>query len=161
MSEEKIIEENTTPQTADTGNESKIDVTPEVHQDSPEEVKEKPVTTQIKENTYLNDTVPTRRFFGSRKEDANLLRDKMILSKISDKDLLEYLKLEKERMELLQHAKEARAKRILSAFEVALSLISVVAAVYFLKDEPTILMSILYICGILVALWLWKKPHDK
>lgn len=38
-------------------------------------------------------------------------RDEQILSRISDEDLMEYLRMEQKRMELLQQAKEVREKR--------------------------------------------------
>lgn len=37
-------------------------------------------------------------------------RDEQILSRISDEDLMEYLRMEQKRMELLQQAKEVREK---------------------------------------------------
>ena len=47
----------------------------------------------------------------SRRE-ARLVRDEIILSRIPDKDLMEYLKLEQKRLESQQHAREIREKRI-------------------------------------------------
>lgn len=45
----------------------------------------------------------------SRRE-ARLVRDEIILSRIPDKDLMEYLKLEQKRLESQQHAREIREK---------------------------------------------------
>ena len=87
----------------------------------------------------------------------NFSRDQWILSHIKDEDLMEYLRLEQHRMELLQQAKEKREKRIFTLVQLLLSL----AVTYLLKDNPTILLSILYIVGIIGAFWIMKNPKDK
>lgn len=91
----------------------------------------------------------------------NFSRDQWILSHIKDKDLMEYLRLEQHRMELLQQAKEKREKRIFTLVQLLLSLAAVIAVTYLLKDNPTILLSILYIVGIIGAFWIMKNPKDK
>lgn len=91
----------------------------------------------------------------------NFSRDQWILSHIKDEDLMEYLRLEQHRMELLQQAKEKREKRIFTLVQLLLSLAAVIAVTYLLKDNPTILLSILYIVGIIVAFWIMKNPKDK
>lgn len=101
-----------------------------------------------------------RRFFRFRREDVEFSRDKWILTHINNDDLLEYLKLEQERAEQLRIAKDIRGKRLMAAFQLAASLAAIVAVVYLLKDVPTILVNILYIVGIIAALWLWKNPRD-
>lgn len=101
-----------------------------------------------------------RRFFRFRREDVEFSRDKWILTHINNDDLLEYLKLEQERAEQLRIAKDVRGKRLMAAFQLAASLAAIVAVVYLLKDVPTILVNILYIVGIIAALWLWKNPRD-
>ena len=91
----------------------------------------------------------------------NFSRDQWILSHIKDEDLMEYLRLEQHRMELLQQAKEKREKRIFTQVQLLLSLAAVIAVTYLLKDNPTILLSILYIVGIIGAFWIMKNPKDK
>lgn len=91
----------------------------------------------------------------------NFSRDQWILSHIKDEDLMEYLRLEQHRMELLQQAKENREKRIFTLVQLLLSLAAVIAVTYLLKDNPTILLSILYIVGIIGAFWIMKNPKDK
>lgn len=108
---------------------------------------------------FDEDDRPKKRFFRSRHEEES--RDKLILSRINDDDLLEYLALEQRRLEFLQQAKETREKRLLMAFQLLISLAAIVAVTYLLKDNPTILISILYIVGIIAALIIWKNPHDK
>lgn len=91
----------------------------------------------------------------------NFSRDQWILSHIKDEDLMEYLRLEQHRMELLQQAKEKREKRIFTLVQLLLSLAAVIAVTYLLKDNPTILLSILYIVGIIGAFWIMKNSKDK
>ena len=91
----------------------------------------------------------------------NFSRDQWILSHIKDEDLMEYLRLEQHRMELLQQAKEKREKRIFTLVQLLLSLAAIIAVTYLLKDNPTILLSILYIVGIIGAFWIMKNPKDK
>ncbi len=74
---------------------------------------------------------------------------------------MEYLALEQRRLEFLQQAKETKQKRLLTAFQLLISLAAIVAVTYLLQDNPTILISILYIVGIVAALNIWKNPHDK
>ena len=91
----------------------------------------------------------------------NFSRDQWILSHIKDEDLMEYLRLEQHRMELLQQAKEKREKRIFTLVQLLLSLAAVIAVTYLLKDNPTILLSIRYMFGMIGAFWSMKKPKDK
>lgn len=104
---------------------------------------------------------PKRRFFRQRAADADDSRDKLILSRIDDAHLMEYLTLEQKRFEQQQAAKEKRENRIFTAFRLLISLAAIVAVVYLLKDNPTILVNILYIAGILAAIWFLKNPKDK
>lgn len=112
------------------------------------------------ELVFPDEEKQAKHFFRSHVKNSEEDRDRLILSTIKEDDLMEYLKLEQERLEFLQNAKDIRERRILSAFQLAVSLAAVVAIVYFLKDNPTILVSILYIIGILIALWVWKNPRD-
>ena len=95
----------------------------------------------------------------SRRE-ARLVRDEIILSRIPDKELMEYLKLEQKRLESQQHAREIREKRIWIAFQMTIALIAAVLVIYFLKDSPAILISILYTAGLLIAFNIWNKHKD-
>ena len=99
--------------------------------------------------------------FHFKKEDKEFFRDKWILSRISDENLMDYLTLEQKRNELQQQARDIKEKRIMKAIELTISLAAIVAVIYLLRDNPTILVNILYITGILVAFWFWKNPRDK
>ena len=116
---------------------------------------------QTSSNTTKNEH-PFRNFFSNfrSKRKMELNRDEMILSRISDDDLMDCLRLEQKRLEILQQAKDVREKRIWIAFQITITLLSVVLIVYFLKDNPVILVTILYTIGILVALRILKRPAD-
>lgn len=107
------------------------------------------------------DESPSGKLFHFKRKDKEFSRDEWILSRINKGELMEYLKLEQKRSEFLQGVKDTREKRILKAFELTISLAAVVAVVFLLRDNPTILISILYIVGIVIAFWLWKNPRDK
>lgn len=102
---------------------------------------------------------PFREFFSNfrSKRKIEMNRDEQILSRISDEDLMEYLRMEQKRMELLQQAKEVREKRFWTTLQLAICLLSVILVIYFLKDNPVILVTILYTVGILTALRIWSK----
>ena len=113
------------------------------------------------ESSKYDEERPKKPFFRFRSVDEEESRDKLILSRIKDEDLMEYLALEQRRLEFLQQAKETKQKRLLTAFQLLISLAAIVAVTYLLQDNPTILISILYIVGIVAALNIWKNPHDK
>lgn len=113
------------------------------------------------EDDFLNEDIPEKKRFHFKRDDKEFFRDKWILSRISEENLMEYLKLEQQRSELQQEAKNIKEKRILKAFEMTLGLAAIVAVIYLLRDNPSILVNILYIAGILAAFWVWKNPKDK
>ena len=114
------------------------------------------------EKSRSKDEHPFREFFSTfrSKRKIEMNRDEQILSRISDDDLMEYLRMEQKRMELLQQAKEVREKRFWTTFQLFICLLSVVLVIYFLKDNPVILVTILYTLGILTALRIWSKSQN-
>lgn len=114
------------------------------------------------EKSRSKDEHPFREFFSNfrSKRKIEMNRDEQILSRISDEDLMEYLRMEQKRMELLQQAKEVREKRFWTTFQLAICLLSVILVIYFLKDNPVILVTILYTFGILAALRIWSKGQN-
>lgn len=121
--------------------------------------------TDVFENDFPEEPAeeqrPKRRFFRSRSSEADFSRDQWILSRIDDAHMMEYLTLEQRRFEQIQTAKEKRERRIFTAFRLLISLAAIVAVVYLLRDNPTVLVNILYIAGILAAIWFLKNPRDK
>ena len=114
------------------------------------------------EKSRSKDEHPFREFFSNfrSKRKIEMNRDEQILSRISDEDLMEYLRMEQKRMELLQQAKEVREKRFWTTLQLAICLLSVILVIYFLKDNPGILVTIRYTVGILTALRLWSKSQN-
>lgn len=114
------------------------------------------------ENSRSKDEHPFREFFSNfrSKRKIEMNRDEQILSRISDEDLMEYLRMEQKRMELLQQAKEVREKRFWTTFQLFICLLSIILVIYFLKDNPVILVTILYTVGILAALRIWSKSQN-
>ena len=82
-----------------------------------------------------------------------------IAYRITEEHITEYL--EGRREEKHQEYKECRDKRLLSALKLIAILVCIVLIVWFLKDSQAILVNILYIIGGLIALWIWKYPHNK
>ena len=114
------------------------------------------------EKSRSKDEHPFREFFSNfrSKRKIEMNRDEQILSRISDEDLMEYLRMEQKRMELLQQAKEVREKRFWTTFQLSICLLSVILVIYFLKDNPVILVTILYTFGILTTLRIWRKGQN-
>lgn len=86
-------------------------------------------------------------------------REEWILTHIGDENLMEYLRMEQKKEEDVRKAKEARQKRILSAFQLTISLAAVIVVMFLLKENPTVMVNILYIIAIIAALWIWKNPR--
>lgn len=102
------------------------------------------------------DRKPGSRFFRFFTGEGKYIREQAVLSRIDNEHLMDYLLLEQKRYESEQKHRDERGKQILSAFQLAVSLAAIVAVIGFLKDEPTVLVNILYIIGIIAAAWLWK-----
>lgn len=173
---EKTEAASVTEETTVTAEETKKveqEVSKEATQDTVKEPE--PVRDVVEEPRPVRDTVeepepaifteeesPKKKFFRfNKQEEEHFSRDKWILSRIPSEDLMDYLRLEQSRMDKLQMAKERKWKRINTTIRLVASLAAGVAAVYFLKDEPTILVNVLYICGILGGAWIWNNRKDK
>lgn len=145
------------PESKDAATETNAEAAEKITSDELEEedLFEEEDTSDKKDRAFRN-------FFHFRsKRKTELSRDELILSRISDDDLMEYLRLEQQRLELMQQSRDIREKRIATAFQLTIFLLAIVLIVYFLKDNPTILVSMLYTVGILLALYIWNRPKDK
>ena len=87
-------------------------------------------------------------------------REQWILTHIGDENLMEYLRMEQKKEEDVRKAKEARQKRFLSAFQLTVSLAAVIIVMFLLRENPTVMVNILYIIAIIAALWIWKNPRS-
>lgn len=148
-------------------NTNKFNDTQNTKESSPKDVEEEDDDLEKdfyeqQEKSHSKDEHPFREFFSNfrSKRKIEMNRDEQILSRISDEDLMEYLRMEQKRMELLQQAKEVREKRFWTTFQLAICLLSVILIIYFLKDNPVILVTILYTFGILAALRIWSKAQN-
>ena len=150
-------------------NTNKFNDTQNTKEASPNDAEEEDDDDDLEEDFYeqqeksrSKDEHPFREFFSNfrSKRKIEMNRDEQILSRISDEDLMEYLRMEQKRMELLQQAKEVREKRFWTTFQLAICLLSVILVIYFLKDNPVILVTILYTFGILTALRIWSKGQN-
>lgn len=150
-------------------NTNKFNDTQNTKEASPKDAEEEEDDDDLEEDFYeqqeksrSKDEHPFREFFSNfrSKRKIEMNRDEQILSRISDDDLMEYLRMEQKRMELLQQAKEVREKRFWTTFQLAICLLSVILVIYFLKDNPVILVTILYTLGILAALRIWSKAQN-
>lgn len=150
-------------------NTNKFSDTQNKKESSPKDAEEEKDDDDLEEDFYeqqeksrSKDEHPFREFFSNfrSKRKIEMNRDEQILSRISDEDLMEYLRMEQKRMELLQQAKEVREKRFWTTFQLAICLLSVILVIYFLKDNPVILVTILYTLGILAALRIWSKAQN-
>ena len=137
-------------------------------QPKPEEPEEKaePVKETDQPKASQEPAGENRRTFQGRRlhfgdEEDNFYRDEEIISKLEGEDLLKYLAMEQEKEEHRREAKEVRERRIFSGFQLTISLAAIVAVVGFLKDYPTVLVNILYIVGILIALWILRQTKDQ
>lgn len=150
-------------------NTNKFNDTQNTKEASPKDAEEEDDDDDLEEDFYeqqeksrSKDEHPFREFFSNfrSKRKIEMNRDEQILSRISDEDLMEYLRMEQKRMELLQQAKEVREKRFWTTFQLSVCLLSVILVIYFLKDNPVILVTILYTFGILAALRIWSKGQN-
>ena len=148
--------ETTSEQTTDTHRSSNYEKNVEEDDDLEEDFYDQ------QEKSRSRDEHPFREFFSNfrSKRKIEMNRDEQILSRISDEDLMEYLRMEQKRMELLQQAKEVREKRFWTTFQLFICLLSVILVIYFLKDNPVILVTILYTVGILTALRIFSKSQN-
>ncbi len=137
--DENAVDENTVQE------EAGMNESAENRAETPEQEESRAETPEQKENRY----------------DVEFSREQWILTHIGDENLLEYLKMEHRREEERQNAKDMRQKRILSAFQLTISLAAVIAVIFLLRDNPTVMVNILYIIAIIAALWIWKHPGQK
>lgn len=149
----------------DTSDEPKAAKAPEADAKEDKDKGEKsfsdePQNKERKDFDFFKKKKPDKKImdsYSSEDDEDGFSRDQWILSHLNEKDLIKYLELEQKRTEMSQQAKETREKRIFTAFQLTVSLAAVVAVTYLLKDNPSILVSILYTIGIIAALWIWKK----
>ena len=87
-------------------------------------------------------------------------REQWILTHIGNENIMEYLRMEQKKEDEIRKTKEAKQKRLLSAFLLTVSLAAVIVVMFLLRDNPTVMVNILYIIAIIAGLWIWKNPRS-
>ena len=64
-------------------------------------------------------------------------------------------------MKCLQKARKRWNEQLIKVLQLAEILAVIVAVVALLKDNPVVLVNILYMLGIVAAIWIWKNPGKK
>ncbi|MEI3219407.1 MAG: hypothetical protein V8S08_07105 [Lachnoclostridium sp.] len=77
--------------------------------------------------------------------------------RLRDEDLMEYLRMQERREAKIHEEKRNRNSRIYSILQIVIISLAIILIVWFLKDNPTVLINILYIGGILLFIWFWKR----
>lgn len=125
-----------------------------------EKMAEERVLSESNVEEEKSEPVQKKAWLHSKKKVA-VSREEQILSRIRDEDVMKYLEMEQKRIELTQSIKESREKRIFTMLQLLISLAAIVSVVFLLRDNPTVLVNILYIIGIIIVLWILKNPQDK
>lgn len=94
-------------------------------------------------------------------EDLSFSEEDHIFSRIRDEDLMRYLEMKHEKYQMEHEMKLSREKKAFTLIQLFVSLAAVVMVVNLLKDNPVILVNILYIIGIIIVLWILKNPREK
>ena len=163
--EKTTVNENTDVETADTTSEETVEDaaagTPDSERTS--DSKEPGVAAEETDSTGGKEpnTPEAQESWTEGGYAGEFSREQWILTHIGDENLLEYLKMEYQKEEDRQRSKDMSQKRILSAVQLALSLAAVIAVIFLLRDNPTVMVNILYIIAIIAALWIWKNPKSQ
>lgn len=136
-------------ETADRSVDGKAPVTAETNPPSLEEDTADKLQSEAYEKLYTEILEHFRSFSPSEQ----------IAGKITEEHITEYLEASRE--ERTQQYRERREKRLIAALELFAILGTILATVNFLRNDPAILVNILYIIGALGAFFLWKHPRDK
>ena len=127
-------------------------------QSAEDRAAEKEYTEAVKDPEDRSEKIKQIKNLFTHSTRRKFSREEIILSRISDDQLMEYLTLEQRRQECLQKARESRNEKLLLGFQLAAVLCAIVGVVWLLKDNPVVLVNILYIIGIVIAIWIWKNP---
>lgn len=118
-------------------------------------------SVEIQEQKEKTEPEPGREVLIRIRKKAGSVQRRTDSFRIKDEDLMKYLEMEHERLEMMQSIKEAREKRSFTMLQLLISLAAIVIVVFLLRDNPTVLVNILYIVGIIIVLWILKGPHEK
>ena len=120
-------------------------------------------TTDAKESASAEETVSSASESSHAESAAGwdeFSREQWILTHIGNENIMEYLRMEQKKEDEIRKAKESKQKRLLSAFQLTVSLAAVIVVMFLLRDNPTVMVNILYIIAIIAGLWIWKNPRS-
>ena len=120
-------------------------------------------TTDAKESASAEETVSSASESSHAESAAGwdeFSREQWILTHIGNENIMEYLRMEQKKEDEIRKTKEAKQKRLLSAFQLTVSLAAVIVVMFLLRDNPTVMVNILYIIAIIAGLWIWKNPRS-
>ena len=123
------------------------------HADTAPEVPQRGYSQQAYEDAYEDLYAEILEHFRS------FSPSEQVAGRITREHITEYL--EGSREERLLAFKERREKRFLTALEILAALTAIVLIVWFLKENPAILVNILYLIGGLGIFFIWRQPHKK
>lgn len=141
-----------------TGTAENMEQTTYEKESAEDQSAEKEYTEAVKDPEERSEKIKQIKNLFTHSTRRKFSREEVILSRISDDQLMEYLTLEQRRQECLQKARESRNEKLLLGFQLAAVLCAIVGVVWLLKDNPVVLVNILYIIGIVIAIWIWKNP---
>lgn len=126
------------------------------------EEKETKETSEEQVRTATKSPEPDReamtdRYISLKSEGIEFDKEAWILAHIKPEDIMEYLRMEDKKNEMVLKLKKEREERIFKILEMIVVLFSIICIVFFLKDNPTVLVNILYIIGIIAVLWILKR----
>lgn len=119
--------------------------------------------TDVKESASAEETVSSASESSHAESAAGwdeFSREQWILTHIGNENIMEYLRMEQKKEDEIRKAKESKQKRLLSAFQLTVSLAAVIVVMFLLRDNPTVMVNILYIIAIIAGLWIWKNPRS-
>lgn len=150
--------ENQSTASTMTGTAKKMEDTAYEKESAEDQAAEREYTEAVKDPEDRSEKIKQIKNLFHHSTRRKFSREEVILSRISDDQLMEYLTLEQRRQECLQKARESRNEKLLLGFQLAAVLCAIVGVVWLLKDNPVVLVNILYIIGIVIAIWIWKNP---
>ena len=147
LEENKVTEEN---QAAEANESAEVSAAAEEATDAKESASAEETVSSASESSHAESAAGWDEFS----------REQWILTHIGNENIMEYLRMEQKKEDEIRKTKEAKQKRLLSAFQLTVSLAAVIVVMFLLRDNPTVMVNILYIIAIIAGLWIWKNPRS-
>ena len=147
LEENKVTEEN---QAAEANESAEVSAAAEEATDAKESASAEETVSSASESSHAESAAGWDEFS----------REQWILTHIGNENIMEYLRMEQKKEDEIRKAKESKQKRLLSAFQLTVSLAAVIVVMFLLRYNPTVMVNILYIIAIIAGLWIWKNPRS-